>query len=178
MEDLLFKNWEKVYHVAACTLIAYITLFAFLRIAGRRTLAKLNAFDFVVTVTLGSTLSFMVLAQVSMAEGSMALLIIILLQYILAWSAKKNKKLEQIINGEPLLLFYKGQFMEKAMKAEGITTDEIIAEIRRNNQLKIADVEAVVLELNGELSIVFKSDENGETSIKRFFKDDKKEVNE
>ena len=113
MEDLLFKNWEKIYHVAVCTLIAYFTLFIFLRIGGRRTLAKLNAFDFVVTVTLGSTLSFMVLTQVSIAEGSTALLIVILLQYIIAWSAKSKKVAEKILKATPCCYFTKENLCRK-----------------------------------------------------------------
>ena len=52
---------------------AYITLIVFLRISGKRTLAKLNAFDLVVTVALGSTLSANLLDQsIALAEGAAA----------------------------------------------------------------------------------------------------------
>jgi uncharacterized membrane protein YcaP (DUF421 family) len=57
MKDLLFENWEKLGQVALMTIASFVILFLFIRISGKRTLAKFNAFDFVVTVALGSTLA-------------------------------------------------------------------------------------------------------------------------
>ena len=110
MKELFFKDWESVWQVMMCAFIAYFVLFLFIRISGKRTLAKLTAFDFVVTVTLGSTLSSMILAKVTLAEGAGALAIIILLQYVLAWTAKESKVLEKAINSSPTLVFYQGNF--------------------------------------------------------------------
>lgn len=157
MEKLFFKDWESLYHVGICSVISYITLFIFIRISGKRTLAKLNAFDFVVTVTLGSTLSSMILAKVTITEGLLALAIIILLQYLLAWTAKEIKSTEKVINSSPTLLFYDGKFLENAMKKEVITREEIYAEIRKYRLERIDDVKAVVMELNGEITVVKKS---------------------
>ena len=56
--------------MAICSVIAYFALFLFIRISGKRTLSKINAFDVVVTITLGSTLSSMMLATVTLAEGT------------------------------------------------------------------------------------------------------------
>jgi len=166
MKDLFFKDWESLYHIALCAAISYITLFAFIRISGKRTLAKLNAFDFVVTVTLGSTLSSMILAKVTITEGSVALVVIIALQYMLAWLAKKSQRMEKIINCSPTLLYYNGQFLEDAMNKEVITEEEIYAEIRRFRLESLDDVRAVVMELNGEISVIKKAlITSGKTSL-------------
>jgi len=158
MEHLFFKDWESLYHIAICAVVSYMALFLFIRISGKRTLAKLNAFDFVVSVTLGSTLSSMILMKVTVSEGCAALVVIILLQYLLAFLAKTSKTMEKAINSAPSLLFYNGQFIEEAMKRELITEEEIYAEIRQYRIEKIEDVRAVVMELNGELTVVKKSD--------------------
>lgn len=158
MEKLLFKDWESLYHIAFCTIISYFVLFVFIRLAGKRTLAKLTAFDFVVTITLGSTLSSMILNKVTITEGSVALIVIIALQYVLAFSAKKSKKLEEIINSKPTLLFYDGKFISDAMDKEVITKEEIYAEIRKFRLYRLEDVKAVVMELNGELTVVKKAE--------------------
>ncbi|GAA6771900.1 DUF421 domain-containing protein [Flavobacterium sp. CGRL2] len=92
MEQVFFKDWISIGHVIIATIIAFITLFFFLRISGKRTLAKLNAFDFVVTVALGSTLSYMMLAMVPLVEGALVLFLIIILQYIFARTARSSKK--------------------------------------------------------------------------------------
>lgn len=158
MKDLFFKDWESLYNIVVCATVSYITLFLFIRISGKRTLAKLNAFDFVVAVTLGSTLSSMILLKVTVSEGLTALIVIIALQYLLAYFAKKSKTMEKAINSTPTLLFYNGEFINSNMEKELITEEEIYAEIRQYRIERIADVRAVVMELNGEMTVVKKSD--------------------
>lgn len=159
MEKLFFDDWEGLYHIAICSVFSYLALFLFIRISGKRTLAKLNAFDFVVAVTLGSTLSSMILMKVTITEGLVALVVIIGLQYLLAFLAKKSNTMENVINSTPTLLYYNGEYIAHAMKKELITEEEILAEIRRFRLERIEDVRAVVMELNGELTVIKKSDE-------------------
>lgn len=166
MEDIFFKSWTEIWHVAVCAVIAYFILFLFIRISGKRTLAKLTAFDFVVTVTLGSTLSSMMLAKVTITEGSVALGVVILMQYVLAWTARESKPLEKLINSSPTMVFYRGEFLEEAMKKEVLTKEEIYAEIRKYRMLDVDQVEAVVMELNGELTVIKKSNGASHKSLK------------
>lgn len=111
-----------------------------------------------VAVTLGSTLSSMILKKINIADGTVALLTIILLQFVLASLARKSKKIEKIINSEPTLLFYNGVFLQDAMRKEYITEKEIYAEIRKYRLEDIAHVKAVIMELNGTLTVVKKSE--------------------
>lgn len=157
MENIFFKDWGGIKDIVLCSLIAFFTLFILIRISGKRTLAKLNAFDFIVTVTLGSTLSSMILAKVTLTEGAVALIIIIILQYTLAWLAASGTLLEKVINSKPSLVYYEGKYIKDEMKREGITKEEILAEIRKYRLERMDDVKAVVLELNGEFSVIKKS---------------------
>ena len=157
METLLFKDWDSCLHVAICATLSFMTAFIFIRISGKRTLAKLTAFDFVVTVTLGSTLSSMILGKTVLIDGAIALVIIIGLQYALAFFAQRSKTMEQVINTKPTLLFYDGQFLEEHMEREFVTREEIYAAIREFRLYRIEDVLAVVMELNGQLSVVKRS---------------------
>ena len=140
-----------------CASISFLTAFLFIRISGKRTLAKLTAFDFVVTVTLGSTLSSMILGKTVLIDGAIALIIIISLQYALAFFAQRSKTMEQVINTKPTLMFYDGQFLEKNMEKEFVTKEEVYAAIREFRLYRIEDVLAVVMELNGQLSVVKRS---------------------
>ncbi|MCX2476529.1 DUF421 domain-containing protein [Pedobacter sp. MC2016-05] len=162
---MFFKDWPAVFHIIICAVISYIVLFIFIRISGKRTLAKLNAFDFVVTVTLGSTLSSMILKKVPLVEGFVALITIIALQYLLAFLAKNSSKMEDMINSTPTLLFYNGKFILPAMKKEVITEEEIYSEIRKYRLESLEDVQAVVMELNGTFTVVKKSNKVGPSSL-------------
>lgn len=157
MESILFKDWQSAGHVAICSFLAFIVAFVFIRISGKRTLAKLTAFDFVVTVTLGSTLSSMILGKTVLLDGAIALAIIIGLQFLLAYLAMKSKSMEKVINSKPTLLFYEGSFLKQEMEREVVTEEEIYAAIREYRLLDINQVKAVVMELNGELAVIRKS---------------------
>jgi len=165
MEEVFFKDWKSIGHVILATIIAFITLFFFLRISGKRTLAKLNAFDFVVTVALGSTLSYMMLAIVPIIEGAIVLFLIIILQYFFAWTARSSQKMERLINAVPTLIFYDGEFIEKTMAKEAITKGEIFSTIRNSGIDQISEVKAVVMELNGQITVVRKSKGKGSSSL-------------
>lgn len=162
METLLFKDWESALNVAICATIAFFVAFLFIRISGKRTLAKLTAFDFVVTVTLGSTLSSMILGKTVILDGAIALAIIIALQFLLAYLAMKSKPLEKLINSKPTLLFYNGSFMESEMRREVVTREEIFAAVREYRLYSVDEVMAVVMELNGELTVIKKTVGNTE----------------
>ena len=157
MKEIFFKDWDSLYHVAISAVLSFITLFTFVRITGKRTIANLNAFDFVVTVALGSILSFTILAEVSLAEGTVALIMIIIMQYTLAWTAKRSKTLEKVINSEPTLLFYNGNFIKDGLNREVITKEEVYSQTRKLGIENMDDVRAVVMELNGEITVIKKS---------------------
>lgn len=169
MEDLIFNDWNSLQRVALCTVISYFALFLFIRISGKRTLAKINAFDFVVTITLGSTLSSMILANVTVAEGSVALVIIIGLQYLLAKMSFQSPKLESIINSDPVLLYFDGRYLDDNMKKESITRDDLYSQVRKYRLENMADVKAIVMEVNGEITVVKKSNQMVANSSLRDF---------
>ncbi len=89
--SMFFQNWQGIVRTVIVGLLAYATLVAFLRISGKRTLAKLNAFDLVVTVALGSTLSAILLQEsVALAEGATALALLILAQFAVTFLSVRS----------------------------------------------------------------------------------------
>lgn len=70
----------------------------------------------------------MILGKVTLAEGSVGLVVIISMQYLLAWTARESKTLEKVINSSPTMVFYRGRFLESAMQKEVITHEEVYAE--------------------------------------------------
>ena len=75
---MLFDGWSGIVRVAVAALVGGAALAAILRISGKRTLAKMSAFDLVVTVALGSTLATLVLSrEVPIIEGVLAFLMLL-----------------------------------------------------------------------------------------------------
>jgi len=161
MAKIFFTDWESLLNVGISTLIGFVVLFLFIRISGKRTLSKLTAFDFVVTVALGSTLAYMMLGTVPLVEGAEVLFLVIFMQYVFAWSARSSKPLEKLINSVPTLLYYNDAFLEEAMSKEAVTKDELYAAIRHLGIEYMEDVKAIVMEVNGVLTVVQKSKGSG-----------------
>ena len=158
-EWIFFQNWARLGRTLVIGVLAYAALVLLLRISGKRTLAKMNAFDFVVTVALGSTLATVLLSQdVALAEGVLAFAVLIGLQYVLAWLGRRSERVEALIKSEPALLLYRGRFLEGAMRRERLAQVEVLAAIRNQGIAGVEEVEAVVLETDGSFSVVRRTD--------------------
>lgn len=155
MEKIFFNNWFELLRVLIVGVLAYASLVAFLRISGKRTLAKMNAFDLVVTVALGSTLATILLSKdVALAEGLLALVLLISLQFIIAWLSSRSRRVESLVKSEPSLLLHQGRFLPTAMRRERVTESEVQAAIRSEGIARVEEVAAVVLETDGTFSVI------------------------
>ena len=100
----------------------YAALVILLRLSGKRTLSKMNAFDLVATVALGSTLATTLTSKgVAMAEGALALALLVVLQFLLAWGASRSERFSRLIKAEPAMVFRRGEFLAGAMRRERVT---------------------------------------------------------
>lgn len=152
---MFFNTWYDVWRVMVVGVLVYVALVTLLRISGKRTLAKMNAFDLVVTVALGSTLASALLSkQVSVAEGVTGLAVLIVLQYAIAWLSVRVGWFRRAVRSEPALLLYRGEFLSAVMKRQRVSEQEVRQAIRTNGAAKIEDVEAVVLETDGTFSVL------------------------
>lgn len=152
---MFFDSWAELGRVIVVGTLAYTALILLLRVSGKRTLTKLNAFDLVVTVALGSTLATVLLNKdVSLSEGIGALALLITLQFLITWLSVRSPWFRRLIKAEPTLLFHRGQFLEGALKAERITREEVLAVMRASGVSDIATVTAVVLETDGSFSVL------------------------
>ena len=157
---MFFDGWAGLLRTLIIGICAYTALVLLLRVSGKRTLSKMNAFDFVITVALGSTLAAVLLSQgTALAKGVLALALLIFLQFVITWLSVRSKTVSRLVKAEPRILFRNGEFMWGAMKAERINEGEILQAMRGQGVSGKGQVEAVVLESDGSLSILQKAPE-------------------
>lgn len=148
-------TWDSFVRIVTVGLLAYVGLVLFLRISGKRTLTKLNAFDLVVTVALGSTLATILLdSNISLLEGLTAFALLIGGQYIITFLAVRSKSFNKFIKSEPRLLYINGTYLENTMKKERINRVEILQAMRNQGKGNMEEVQAVVLETDGSMSVI------------------------
>lgn len=154
-----FDDWYGLEQVIIKAVTCFIGLILLLRLGGKRTLTKMNAFDFVMTFTIGSTLSGIILNEtVTVTEGMVALGIIILMQFIIAWMEVRLEWFQKIIKSQPTILFHNGRFNEKSMRHERITKVEVLAAMRMSGLADPKEADIVLIETDGRLSVIPKKD--------------------
>jgi uncharacterized membrane protein YcaP (DUF421 family) len=141
-------------------------LITMLRVSGKRTLSKLNVFDFVFVVAVGSVFASTIISKdITLVEGMASLATLIGIQIVLSEMAARLPWAERIINGEPTLLLSKGKFIPRALRRERITEEEVRAAIRSNGVNRVEDVDAVILENDGTLSVAWEARGPGRSSL-------------
>ncbi|MDQ8185797.1 YetF domain-containing protein [Pelagicoccus sp. SDUM812002] len=154
MDKLFFDGTEPLLRTLIIGVAAYACLMLVLRISGKRTLSKMNAFDFIITVALGSTLATILLSKdVSLAQGVLALALLVCLQYVITWSSVRAPWIRRLVTGEPRLLLYQGKCLPKAMRSSRVAEEEIRAAVRSSGNVDLNRVFAVVLETDGSFSV-------------------------
>lgn len=155
MNNIFFSDWQSILRIFIISIAAYLALVFILRISGKRTLSKMNAFDLIVTIALGSTLATVILNKnVSLSEGVLAFTLLVLLQYVITYWSARNKQISQLVKSAPTLIAYNGELLKKNMLSERIDEDEVWAALRKKGYSSLADTDAIVLETDGSLTVI------------------------
>ena len=158
-DTVWFDSWSGILRVLLVGPVAYAGLILILRISGKRTLSKMNAFDLVVTVALGSTLATIILSKdVALTEGMVALALLVGFQYLISSFAVRSARFSRLVKAEPTLVFFQGAFLSGPMRAVRVVEAEVLAGIRKAGIGSLEDVEAVVLESDGTFNALRRSD--------------------
>src|SRR2546423_5064355 len=161
-----FDGWYFVGRTVTLSVVGFAALIIMLRVSGKRTLSKLNVFDFVFVVAVGSVFAATIIEKdVTLFEGIAALGVLIGIQILLAEIAARSKLADRIINGRPTMLFSHGRVIPNALRKERVTEGEVRAAIREKGVTRLEDVDAVVLENDGTLTVAWESKRPGETSL-------------
>ncbi len=163
---MFFDNWFALLRILMVGISAYVSLVVLLRISGKRTLSKWNAFDFVVTIALGSILASVIISKdITFAEGVFAFSLLIGLQFIITRLSVQFDFVKNLIKSKPTLLLDKGGFVRDAMKRQRVDESEIRSAIRAAGSAAVEDIEAVVLETDGTFSVVKKSPNGSRSAL-------------
>ncbi|MFC6268691.1 DUF421 domain-containing protein [Frigoriflavimonas asaccharolytica] len=166
MNQLFFDNWDGILRVLITTVIAYFLVILMLRISGKRTLAKMNAFDTIVTIALGSILGSVILNKSTpIAEGLLAIALLIFLQFVITSITVRSRFFKKIISNTPTLIYYKGELLHPTMKKERISIGEINKSVREAGHANFDDIDAIVLETTGDITIITNNKEERNSAM-------------
>lgn len=155
MADWLGAPLQVLVRVALTTALFYVWIFILLRLAGRRTLAQFSAFDFVVTIAIGSLLASTVLSpDPSLAQGAVALLVLVALQMLIGWIRQHSGRARWALDFPPEEIGREGELsLSSNPLGAQLTQDEVRSLLREKGVFDVDEVEVVILEPNGKISV-------------------------
>jgi len=153
LPEALFDGWQGVLRILIIAPAAYAALVLILRLSGKRTLSKLNAFDLIITIAIGSTLASIITSRsLALVEGLTALLLLVVMQFIVTAASVRFNLVDRLIKAEPSLLLRDGRLLTGAMRRQRVTKGEVEAAARETGVERLEDLEAVFLETDGSLT--------------------------
>jgi uncharacterized membrane protein YcaP (DUF421 family) len=138
--------------------IVYVFLVFLLRIFGKRELAQLNPFDLVVLLSLSNTVQNAIIGNdTSVTGGLIGAFSLCAVNYLVIRFLFKHRRLDQLLQGEPIVLIENGQLQPRAMAKELLTEAELLAVIHRQGFASLDEVERCVLEPGGTFAVIGKT---------------------
>lgn len=143
--------WEKIFR----SLVVYGFLLLAFRLLGKRQVGQMTPFDLIVLMIISNVLqNAMIGPDNSVSGGLIGASAILILNWMIGRMAVFSRAFERAVEGEPALLVHHGHVIERALRRENISREELLANLRSQGIFDITEVRAVVLETSGKLSVL------------------------
>ncbi|WP_270181487.1 DUF421 domain-containing protein [Alkalihalobacillus sp. CinArs1] len=150
------SDWLEIVGRSFFTLIVLFLLTKFL---GKKQLSKLSYFEYIVGIIIGDIAGTLTMSkEANLFNGLTSLFIWAGASVVISIISLKNKKFRDIVEGKATVFIKDGKILEKNLRKERISTDELLEMLRKKDVFSASEVEFALLEADGELSILLKRD--------------------
>lgn len=156
--EFFWGGLEPLLRIIIVGPLAYICLVFIIRITGKRSLAKMNSFDFIITVAVGATFGRILTARSgTVSEAIVAFAVLAVLQVVFSHFEVTSKSFKKIVSPPPSMLYYKDSFIERNLRKERVVKEDLLGSLRKQGYGSLDEVEAIILEPDGTVSIIKKT---------------------
>lgn len=152
---IFFDGSLDLLRAGVSAILLYAAIILLVRLTGKRSVAQLNNFDWIVIVVLGSLAATTILNNdVTLAESLVAMAALLFLQWGLTKVICVIPVTARLVKAEPRILFENGDYCADAMRRERVTPAEIRAAIRQKGLSSLSQVSCIVLETDARISVI------------------------
>ena len=139
--------------------IIYFFVVLVLRMMGKRQIGELEPSELVVTIMI-SEVAALPITDVGkpLLVSLLAILVLVILEIFLSYFAYRSTKVRSIFYGRPSMFFENGKLHQKEMRRQRFNVADLMEEIRNNGAVSLNEVEYVLMETNGKVSVILKSE--------------------
>ena len=143
------------------TTILYTLVVIVMRLMGKRQIAELQPYEFVITIMISDLAALpMQDIRLPLILGVIPILTLLLLKNLLSQLQLKSQTARKLIDGEPTILINKSKIVYNAIKRQQLNIDELMEQLRLEGYFNLSEIQYAILENNGELSILPSSNNN------------------
>jgi uncharacterized membrane protein YcaP (DUF421 family) len=140
-------------------IVVFVFLYGLMRVIGRRELSSLEPFDLILLVVLGDAVQQgLTQDDYSLTGAILAIGTIAVLQLVVSYANFRFPRLRPLLDGEPIVIVEHGKTIERNMKRERVTFEDLMQSARQQNIASLDDVDWAVMETSGAISFIKKSD--------------------
>jgi uncharacterized membrane protein YcaP (DUF421 family) len=141
------------------TAILYLLVVFTLRIMGKRQIGQLQPYELVIAIMISDLASMpMQDTRIPLLHGIIPIITLLILQVIISLLELKSDKFRNIMDGKPNIVIKNGKFQIPVLRSQIYSVNDIMEELRIKGYFNINEIEYAILETNGELSIIPKSE--------------------
>lgn len=158
--------WNDIAHLGVSapdkivrTVLVYAAVAVIVRLAGKRDLAQLNAFDLVVVLLLSNAVQNALIGpDNSVTGGVLGAAVLIAVNAVVVRLVRRNDTIALMLEGKATRLAEKGMWDRRALKREGLRTADLEAAVRRQGASSVADCDTVTIEPGGAIVTQLRED--------------------
>lgn len=154
---------QEIVHVIVLSVTSLVVLFLLTKLMGYRQMSQMSLFDYINGITIGSIAAELATNLEDYHRPLTAMIIYGLATVLLALLTGKSIRVRRFVNGEPLILLHHGTLYEENLKKAKIDLNEFLEQCRVSSYFDISKLQAVILEGNGRLSFLPKTQERPAT---------------
>lgn len=159
-----FYAASSVLHPLVVGSIILLVVYVYVRLSSARALSGMTVFSVLVNLTLGSTMSRAITQpDLNLTRGLISIAVIFAFEYITDWISARHSVLAKLFEKEPEILVFRGEIQRKMLKTHRMGEGALWQSLRQHGCLDMKKVEAVVLEMNGLLSVIGPLDDPAES---------------
>lgn len=138
-------------------IILYIIVLIVMRLMGKREIGQLQPFELAISIMIADLASIpMTETGIPISNGIIPILGLLVMHLLISMLNLKSNRAREIICGKPRILIYRGKIVEKALKKERYSINELQEKLRSKDIMNLGDVEFAILETSGEITVVQK----------------------
>jgi uncharacterized membrane protein YcaP (DUF421 family) len=141
------------------SILLIIGLFVITKLLGKKQLSSLSFFEYIVGITVGDIAGTLSMdPDLSLRDGIASLIIWSFVPFAISLISLRSRAFRRIVEGKSTTFIEHGNIIEKNMRNEKYSLDELLEQLRKRSVFKVADVEFASLDSNGELSVLLKKE--------------------